>query len=192
MLRVYGMNILPSVFESADIIGSYSGLRPATEYRDYQIHSIPEQNWIYVGGIRSTGLSASSGIGEYVTNLYEDIRNKDLVPDLEDRSEDWKKTLLLAMQLDGVAEPTQTQAYLKEQIKVYRTLQIRNRLLDKILGISEAVRNPIPLRYCIHNTPLPSVQDLARDFKQRGTGLVLLYGKEQRVTHPVSIFGMES
>jgi glycerol-3-phosphate dehydrogenase len=53
-----------------EVLGSYSGLRPATEHRDYQIASHPSGDgsggWVTVGGIRSTGLTASPAIGEYV------------------------------------------------------------------------------------------------------------------------------
>ena len=49
---------------------SCSHCRPSTEHRDYQITADPDHNWITVGGIRSTGLSASAGIGEYVSNLF--------------------------------------------------------------------------------------------------------------------------
>ena len=52
------------------MIGSFSGIRPATEHRDYQIRSIPELNLITVGGIRSTGLTAASGIAEFVAALF--------------------------------------------------------------------------------------------------------------------------
>ena len=45
--------------------------RPSTQHRDYRITAFPEHNWITVGGIRSTGLTASAGIGEYVSDLYE-------------------------------------------------------------------------------------------------------------------------
>ncbi len=48
----------------------YAGLRPATEHQDYQIETSPNQNWITVGGIRSTGLSGALGIARYVFELY--------------------------------------------------------------------------------------------------------------------------
>ena len=66
----YGKSILPCL-EDAEIIGTYSGLRPATEHRDYQISSNEQRRVITVGGIRSTGLTASSGIGEYVADLVD-------------------------------------------------------------------------------------------------------------------------
>ncbi|KAK7115993.1 glycerol 3-phosphate dehydrogenase-like isoform X2 [Littorina saxatilis] len=50
-------------------VGHYTGVRPATEYKDYQIKSYADRNWITVGGIRSTGVSASLGIAEYVATL---------------------------------------------------------------------------------------------------------------------------
>ena len=45
---------------------TYAGLRAATEHQDYQIHFYPSEGYITVGGIRSTGLSSSLGIAEYV------------------------------------------------------------------------------------------------------------------------------
>jgi hypothetical protein len=42
-----------------------------TEHRDYQILGHPARQWVTVAGIRSTGLTASSGIAEYVAGLFE-------------------------------------------------------------------------------------------------------------------------
>ena len=58
-LTKFGRKIIPGL-KNMQVIGSYSGIRTATEYRDYQIYSIPNMNWITVGGIRSTGLTAAS------------------------------------------------------------------------------------------------------------------------------------
>ena len=71
-LRAYGEKVIPAL-KHAPLIGTYSGLRPATEHRDYQIYPIREHSWITVGGIRSTGLTASSGIAEYVLGLYQGL-----------------------------------------------------------------------------------------------------------------------
>ena len=71
-LRKAGERMLPGL-EGAEVLGTYSGLRPATEHRDYQIYANKERQWITVGGIRSTGLTASSGIGEHVGELWEDL-----------------------------------------------------------------------------------------------------------------------
>ncbi|XP_062588194.1 glycerol 3-phosphate dehydrogenase-like [Saccostrea cucullata] len=51
------------------IVNTYTGVRPATEIKDYHIDSYPERGWITVGGIRSTGLSGSIGIGDKVRKL---------------------------------------------------------------------------------------------------------------------------
>ena len=56
-------------------IGSYTGIRPATEYSDYQIQSYNEFQWICCGGIRSTGLSSSLAIGEYICEKLKDMIN---------------------------------------------------------------------------------------------------------------------
>ena len=75
-------------------IGSYSGIRPATEHSDYQIKHDTETKWTYVGGIRSTGYSASSAIGEYVADLVservaEPIKFQRKVPSLEQLVENY-------------------------------------------------------------------------------------------------------
>lgn len=63
-----GAAILPALL-GEEIVATYAGLRPATEHHDYQIRAYPEQRYICVGGIRSTGVSASLGIAEYVVEL---------------------------------------------------------------------------------------------------------------------------
>eukprot|EP00048_Salpingoeca_helianthica_P010944 m.156767 g.156767 ORF g.156767 m.156767 type:complete len:420 (+) comp15158_c0_seq5:995-2254(+) len=54
----------------ATILTRYVGLRPATNLRDYQIRWAQGlAGWLHVAGIRSTGLSASLGIGEHVAAM---------------------------------------------------------------------------------------------------------------------------
>ncbi len=48
----------------------YAGLRPATQFKDYQIAALPERRWITVSGIRSTGLTGALGIAQHVARLY--------------------------------------------------------------------------------------------------------------------------
>jgi glycerol-3-phosphate dehydrogenase len=55
-----------------EVTATYAGLRPATEHKDYQIFAESEIHYICVGGIRSTGLSASLGIAAYVMELLTD------------------------------------------------------------------------------------------------------------------------
>ena len=65
--------ILPHLDTQSSFVGEYVGIRPGTDLRDYQIHLLPDRNWVAVAGIRSTGLTASLGIGNYVKRLLESI-----------------------------------------------------------------------------------------------------------------------
>ncbi|GHE48468.1 FAD/NAD(P)-binding oxidoreductase [Streptomyces longispororuber] len=67
-LREQGARILPDLVDE-EVTAVYAGLRAATEHDDYQIHARPEQRYVTVGGIRSTGLTASMAIAAYVTDL---------------------------------------------------------------------------------------------------------------------------
>jgi glycerol-3-phosphate dehydrogenase len=68
-----GKSILRPLLDE-DVTAVYAGLRPATEHKDYQIFAEPETRYICAGGIRSTGLSASLGIAEYVLELLAAAR----------------------------------------------------------------------------------------------------------------------
>jgi glycerol-3-phosphate dehydrogenase len=48
----------------------YAGLRPATQFKDYQIAMDRERRWVTVGGIRSTGLTAALGIAQMVARGF--------------------------------------------------------------------------------------------------------------------------
>ena len=63
-----GKAILPTLLDE-EVTATYAGLRAATQHSDYQIRLHGEQQYICVGGIRSTGVSASLGIAEYVVAL---------------------------------------------------------------------------------------------------------------------------
>jgi glycerol-3-phosphate dehydrogenase len=62
-----GRVIIPDLV-SEEVTATYAGLRAATEHRDYQIRVDPGLRYACVAGIRSTGLSASLGIAEYVVD----------------------------------------------------------------------------------------------------------------------------
>jgi glycerol-3-phosphate dehydrogenase len=66
-----GRKMLPDLFKE-EVTAVYAGLRAATEHKDYQLHLANERNYCCVGGIRSTGVSASLGIAEYVTQNLVD------------------------------------------------------------------------------------------------------------------------
>ena len=52
------------------VTATYAGLRPATERKEYRIRHEPDRNWLTVGGIRSTGLTAALGLARHVFELY--------------------------------------------------------------------------------------------------------------------------
>lgn len=68
-LIAQGERILPSLADYT-VTATYAGLRPATESKEYRIYPYPEKQWITVGGIRSTGLTAALGIAGYLEALY--------------------------------------------------------------------------------------------------------------------------
>ena len=63
-----GEEIIPAL-RSHEVTAIYAGLRPATEEKDYRIRSDLAENYICVGGIRSTGLSAALGIADHVAEI---------------------------------------------------------------------------------------------------------------------------
>jgi glycerol-3-phosphate dehydrogenase len=63
-----GGRILPALVNE-EVTATYAGLRAATESSDYQIHFDPVLRYLCLGGIRSTGLSASLGLAEHAVEL---------------------------------------------------------------------------------------------------------------------------
>ncbi|MCX4820750.1 FAD-dependent oxidoreductase [Streptomyces sp. NBC_01142] len=70
-LREKGRRIMPELLDE-EVTAVYAGLRAATEHDDYRIRAHARQRYIAVGGIRSTGLTASMAIAAYVTELLAD------------------------------------------------------------------------------------------------------------------------
>ena len=70
-LREMGRRILPALLDE-EVTAIYAGLRAATGDGDYCIRAEPDQRYVCVGGIRSTGLTASLAIAEYVVELLAD------------------------------------------------------------------------------------------------------------------------
>lgn len=68
LLREKGRRILPELLDE-EVTAVYAGLRAATGREDYRIRSRPDRRTITVGGIRSTGLTASMAIATHVTEL---------------------------------------------------------------------------------------------------------------------------
>ena len=84
-----GRRILPGLAEE-EVTATYAGLRAATEHPDYQIYVDAKRRYACVAGIRSTGLSASLGIAEYVVGQLGEAG------------------LVLRPRLDGAAVPPAT------------------------------------------------------------------------------------
>ncbi len=70
-LRTHGQRILPALLDE-DVTAVYAGVRAATDQPDYRIAIHPEQRYVRVAGIRSTGLTASMAIAEHVVELLRD------------------------------------------------------------------------------------------------------------------------
>jgi glycerol-3-phosphate dehydrogenase len=70
-LLAAGRRIMPDLVDE-EITATYAGLRAATEHRDYQIAIREEERYACVGGIRSTGLTASMAIAEHVVGQMGD------------------------------------------------------------------------------------------------------------------------
>lgn len=68
-LRLRASVMVPALAK-VDVSATYAGLRPASDRKDYIIEALKDRNWITVGGIRSTGLTAALGIADYASQLY--------------------------------------------------------------------------------------------------------------------------
>ena len=54
------------------VTATYAGLRPATEHKEYRVRQRPERQWLTLGGIRSTGLTAALGLAQHAWRLSRD------------------------------------------------------------------------------------------------------------------------
>jgi glycerol-3-phosphate dehydrogenase len=69
-LKLAGERMLPAL-AGVEVTTAYAGLRPATQFKDYQIEALADKGWVSVGGIRSTGLTGALGIARHVAGLVE-------------------------------------------------------------------------------------------------------------------------
>ena len=126
-----------SVLMNEEVTATYAGLRAATEHKDYQIFAHPDQRYICVGGIRSTGLSASLGIAEYVATL---LRDTDL--ELEPKKE--FQTVRMPYIGEKDVRPYQNDELIRKNPDYGRIVCHCERVT---LGeIRDALRSPIPAR----------------------------------------------
>jgi glycerol-3-phosphate dehydrogenase len=63
-----GHALMPELLDE-EVTAAYAGLRAATEHVDYVVDLDAAARYVCVGGIRSTGLTASMALGEHVAQL---------------------------------------------------------------------------------------------------------------------------
>jgi glycerol-3-phosphate dehydrogenase len=66
-----GARIVPGLVDQ-EVTATYVGLRAATQDSDYQLRSHPDQRYVCAGGIRSTGITGSLAIAEWVKDALAD------------------------------------------------------------------------------------------------------------------------
>ena len=71
-LLTKGRRILPGLLDE-EVTAVYAGLRAATEHSDYQLSSDVTTRYVCLGGIRSTGLTASMALAEEAVVLLAGI-----------------------------------------------------------------------------------------------------------------------
>ncbi len=64
-LRQKAIKMVPNL-KYHDITATFAGLRPASDKTYYRVSIDKKNNWITLGGIRSTGLTASLGLAKYI------------------------------------------------------------------------------------------------------------------------------
>lgn len=64
-LRMHAKRVLPELL-SHEVTAAYAGIRAATDAGDYCYATFPDQRYIRVAGIRSTGISSALAIAEHV------------------------------------------------------------------------------------------------------------------------------
>mmetsp|Transcript_17393 Transcript_17393/g.19835 ORF Transcript_17393/g.19835 Transcript_17393/m.19835 type:complete len:572 (+) Transcript_17393:71-1786(+) len=169
-LTQYVQKLLPNLdVNDSNVIGEYVGIRPGTNRRDYQIHCYPTENWITVGGIRSTGLTASLGIGRYVVHSLLSI----LVPGIVLSSE----TETQGQHQVGLGE---------EDLEQYQQMPHQEKQEEK-MEVQESKNEQSYSKRIIK--PLPPMKDMIQEFHIRGDDHVTINGYLYKVTHPITRFG---
>ncbi len=78
MLADKGKTMLPGLAD-IPVTATYAGIRPATDESPYRIRNDQKRNWITLGGIRSTGLTAALGLARHVYSLLKE-HNVEFIP----------------------------------------------------------------------------------------------------------------
>lgn len=67
-LLTRGRRIMPDLLDE-EVTAGYAGLRAASEHADYIVEVDPPRRYVVLGGIRSTGLTASMALAEHTRGL---------------------------------------------------------------------------------------------------------------------------
>ena len=67
-LRDAGRRMMPALVDE-EVTAAYAGLRAASDHQDYQVRRHEGENYVCVGGIRSTGLTSSMALARHVVAL---------------------------------------------------------------------------------------------------------------------------
>ena len=164
-------------------VGMYCGFRTQGPIRDYIINLYQSQGWITVAGIRSTGLSASSGIGEYVVDLHDIAMGKRRTPHAP---------------LGGYSQKGFAEKQLVDSVVVGHCEEDGEEEgaalplgADGLPGVTLCARSPIPVPAHVKQLPrVPSLPELATDYMEHGDGCLQLWEERVRVTHPLTIYGL--
>ncbi|HYO03882.1 MAG TPA: NAD(P)/FAD-dependent oxidoreductase [Mycobacterium sp.] len=77
-----GRALMPTLFDE-EVTAAYAGLRAAIDHGDYLIDVDRDQQYVLVGGIRSTGLTAGMAVAEHILELLAADTGLDLAPQAE-------------------------------------------------------------------------------------------------------------
>jgi len=191
-LQAWAAKVVPAL-DGAKIVGSYSGLRTATEFRDYQIKSFPADGWVTVAGIRSTGLTACGAIGEYVVDLFEKDFASDGCPSTVPRHERTSSEAATASApTPAIADNSNNDKENDKDEKDTAFSKTCSRAEADLLGVSKAKKSLATPRFACQLEAVPTLQALSKEYQVRGDGCVTVYGKLWKVTHPIASFGMET
>ena len=64
------LRIIPAL-KHVPVNAAYAGLRPATDKKEYRVRTDLQRHWVTLGGIRSTGLTASLGLASLAAELLD-------------------------------------------------------------------------------------------------------------------------
>ena len=82
-LLTKGEKLMPRLLQE-EVTASYAGLRAAIDHGDYLIEPDPDQHYLLVGGIRSTGLTSGIAVADHVVQLLAgaglDLKPRDELP----------------------------------------------------------------------------------------------------------------